>query len=70
MPRRKASSPGTSDAPGARRKDQLGRFTTGIGFLLPHGREGVEAFDADTRSLGLFSDQRSAAVAVAVRCAR
>ena len=34
------------------------------------GKAGVEAFDTDTRSLGLFSDQRSAVIAVAVRCAR
>jgi hypothetical protein len=35
-----------------------------IGFLLSRGRQGVEAFDAETRSLGLFPDQKRAAAAV------
>jgi hypothetical protein len=43
---------------------------TCIGFLLLRGKIGIEAFDADTRSLGLFSDQRSAAAAIAARQGR
>jgi hypothetical protein len=35
-----------------------------IGFLLPRGRQGVEAFGADDRSLGVFPDQKHAADAV------
>jgi hypothetical protein len=35
-----------------------------LGHLLPRGRMGVEAFDADDRSLGIFPDQKSAADAV------
>ena len=35
-----------------------------IGFVMPRGRAGVEAFDANARSLGIFLDQRSAADAV------
>lgn len=38
--------------------------TTCIGFLLPRGRQGVEAFDCNTRSLGLYPDLKSAADAV------
>jgi hypothetical protein len=37
---------------------------TCIGFLLPRGRQGAEAFDANNVSLGLYSDLRSAADAV------
>jgi hypothetical protein len=37
---------------------------TCAGFLLRRGREGVEAFDRDERSLGLFTDPIAAAVAV------
>ncbi len=37
-----------------------------IGFLMPRGRQGIEAFDADDRSLGLFLTQKSAADAVSV----
>jgi hypothetical protein len=32
-----------------------------IGYRLPRGRQGIEAFDANDKSLGTFSDQRSAA---------
>jgi hypothetical protein len=35
------------------------------GFFLSHGRDGVEAFSASNKSLGLFPDQESAADAVA-----
>jgi hypothetical protein len=35
-----------------------------VGFLLRRGREGIEAFDADERSLGIFNDPISAANAV------
>jgi hypothetical protein len=35
-----------------------------VGFLLSHGRSGFEAFDAGTRSLGLFPNQKAAADAV------
>ena len=35
-----------------------------IGFMMPRGRQGVEAFDADDRSLGFFADQKSAADAI------
>jgi hypothetical protein len=42
---------------------------TCIGFLLSRGKAGVEAFDADNNSLGVFSDQKSAADAVSARAA-
>jgi hypothetical protein len=35
-----------------------------IGFLLRRGREGVEAYDANERSLGIFLDPIEAAAAV------
>ena len=35
-----------------------------IGFLMLRGPQGVETFDADERSLGIFSDQKTAAAAV------
>jgi hypothetical protein len=35
-----------------------------IGFLILHGKQGVEAFDANTRSLGIFPDQATAADAI------
>jgi hypothetical protein len=38
--------------------------TTCLGFLYSRGRLGVEAFDSDTRSLGIYPDQRAAADAV------
>jgi hypothetical protein len=37
---------------------------TCIGFLLERGRRGVEAFDADERSLGIFPSHHEAAEAV------
>lgn len=40
-----------------------------LGFLLPRGKTGVQAFDADDRSLGTFPDQKSAADAVSARAA-
>jgi hypothetical protein len=41
-----------------------GRNTRCIGFILPRGTRGFEAF-ADDRSLGLFQSQRAAADALA-----
>jgi hypothetical protein len=38
--------------------------TACVGFLLRRGREGVEAFDRDERSLGIFPDPIEAAAAV------
>jgi hypothetical protein len=35
-----------------------------LGFLLSRGRQGVEAYDADDRLLGIFPDKKSAADAV------
>jgi hypothetical protein len=35
-----------------------------IGFLYLRGKMGVEAFDANDRSLGLYPDQQSAANAI------
>jgi hypothetical protein len=35
-----------------------------LGHLLPRGKQGVEAFDANDRSLGLFTDAKAAAGAV------
>jgi hypothetical protein len=35
-----------------------------IGHLMLRGRSGVEAFDSNGHSLGLFPDQQSAAVTV------
>jgi hypothetical protein len=40
-----------------------------IGFLLLRGKAGVEAFDADDRSLGLFPDTKTAAAAISARAA-
>lgn len=41
-----------------------GRNTVCIGHPFLRGRSGVEAFDQDTRSLGLYPDMKSAADAV------
>jgi hypothetical protein len=35
-----------------------------VGFLMLRGTSGVEAFDADSRSLGLYPNQKAAADAV------
>ncbi len=35
-----------------------------IGFLLPRGKQGIEAFDSDTKSLGVFPNQQTAADAI------
>jgi hypothetical protein len=35
-----------------------------LGFLLPRGNVGIEAFDADDKSLGLFPNQKAAADAL------
>jgi hypothetical protein len=40
---------------------------TCIGFLLPRGKQGCEAFDSTDRSLGVFPDQKSAADALSQR---
>ena len=37
---------------------------THLGFLLPRGRLGVEAYDRDDKSLGIFPNQKAAADAV------
>jgi hypothetical protein len=37
---------------------------TCIGFLLTRGPAGIEAFDADDKSLGIFPNQKSAADAI------
>jgi hypothetical protein len=36
-----------------------------LGFLYARGRDGVEAYDADQRSLGLYPTSKAAADAVA-----
>jgi hypothetical protein len=38
--------------------------TTCLGFLYSRGRQGIEAFDSDTRSLGIYHDRKNAADAV------
>lgn len=40
---------------------------TCVGFLVLRGKAGVEAYDADDNSLGIFSDQQSAAAAISKR---
>jgi hypothetical protein len=35
-----------------------------VGFLMLRGKSGVEAFDADTRPLGFYPNQKAAADAV------
>jgi hypothetical protein len=35
-----------------------------IGYLFARGRQGTEAFDIDTKSIGIFPDQKSAADAI------
>jgi hypothetical protein len=35
-----------------------------VGFILPRGKPGFEAFDRNERSVGLFPTQRAAAAAV------
>jgi hypothetical protein len=40
-----------------------------IGHLMLRGQQGVEAFDSDDRSIGLFPDVRAAADAVSARAA-
>ena len=35
-----------------------------VGFVLPRGKVGFEAFDADQRPLGIFPSQREAAAAI------
>jgi hypothetical protein len=37
-----------------------------LGFLLPRGKAGVEAFDADDRFLGVFLTQKEAADAISI----
>ena len=38
-----------------------------ISHLLLRGRQGVESFDGDERSIGFFLDRQSAAAAIAAR---
>jgi hypothetical protein len=40
-----------------------------IGFLLPRGKSGIEAFDADTRALGFYPSLKSAADAISAKAA-
>jgi hypothetical protein len=40
-----------------------------IGFLILHGKMGVEAFDVHDHSLGIYPDQQSAANAIFARAA-
>jgi hypothetical protein len=40
-----------------------------IGFLLPRGRLGVEAFDTNDRSLGIFPNMKVAAEAISAKVA-
>jgi hypothetical protein len=35
-----------------------------VGYLISRGRDGLEAFDADDRSLGKFEQERDAVAAV------
>jgi hypothetical protein len=42
---------------------------TCCGFLLRRGRDGVEAFDSDERSLGLFPTEQEAAAALEAEAA-
>ena len=37
-----------------------------VGFLYPRNKQGVEAYDADNRNLGIFPNQKMAADAVAL----
>jgi len=38
-----------------------------LGYLLPRGKQGIEAFNIDTQSLGVFPDTKSAADAVSAQ---
>jgi hypothetical protein len=42
---------------------------TCIGFLLPRGKAGVEAFDAEDASLGIYPTTKGAADAISARAA-
>jgi hypothetical protein len=42
---------------------------TCIGHLLLRGRHGVEAFDVDDHSLGVYPDTKAAVAAVSARAA-
>jgi hypothetical protein len=35
-----------------------------IGFILCRGRQGVEAYDRDQRSVGVFADEHAAVTAI------
>jgi hypothetical protein len=41
-----------------------------LGFIYSRGRFGYEGFDRDTKSIGIFPDQKSAAEAVITEAAR
>jgi hypothetical protein len=41
-----------------------------IGFLLLRGKAGVEAFNADDRTLGIYPNMKAAADAVSDACGR
>jgi hypothetical protein len=40
---------------------------TCLGHIMPRGESGIEAYDRDDRSLGVFSDQKAAADALAAK---
>jgi hypothetical protein len=42
---------------------------TCIGFLLPRGKAGIEAFDAEHASLGIYPTVKAAADAICARAA-
>jgi hypothetical protein len=42
---------------------------TCLGFLLPRGKSGVEAFDAADKSIGIFPNMKMAADAISAKVA-
>jgi hypothetical protein len=64
--RSKSSRQELSDAPGFLAV-YAGRECAG--FLLPRGKSGVEAFDINDKSLGIFPNQQAAADAIFARAA-
>jgi hypothetical protein len=70
---RKAPGPATTKSRKPRRGDRFaGRIAADaikrcLGFLLPRGKQGIEAFNIDTQSLGVFPDMKSAADAVSAQ---
>jgi hypothetical protein len=68
----KAPGPATTKSRKPRRGDRFaGQIAADaiqrcLGFLLPR-RQGIEAFNIDTQSLGVFADMKSAADAVSAQ---